>query len=195
MFQDGTNLAAMAEALSKSDDYRVLRRLTQRPIYTPTARQTTKTGILLDVETTGLDQRNDEIIELGMVKFDYFPDGHIAGVRDVFTGFNEPTVPISAEITALTGITDKMVAGHRIDEGTVEAFVADAVIVIAHNAGFDRKSHAAARRGSSIVFAATLITLTCCVNAWRRTSSHLCRSKNCEFRHACRSESVLLRET
>ena len=48
-----------------------------------------------------------------MVKFDYFPDGHIAGVRDVFTTFNEPTVPISAEITALTGITDEMVAGHR----------------------------------------------------------------------------------
>jgi len=116
MFQDGTNLAAMAEALSKSDDYRLLRRLTQRPIYTPTVGQTTKTGILLDVETTGLDQRNDEMIELGMVKFDYFPDGHIAGVRDVFTAFNEPTVPISAEITALTGITDEIVAGHRIRE-------------------------------------------------------------------------------
>jgi len=139
MVQHGTNLAAMAEALSKSDDYRVLRRLTQRPMYTPTAGQTIKTGVLLDVETTGLDQRNDEIIELGMVKFDYFPDSHIAGVRDVFTGFNEPTVPISAEITALTGITDEMVAGHRIDEGAVEGFVADAVIVIAHNAGFDRK--------------------------------------------------------
>jgi len=51
-----------------------------------------------------------------MVKFDYFPDGHIAGVRDVFTAFNEPTVPISAEITALTGITDEIVAGHRIRE-------------------------------------------------------------------------------
>ena len=139
MFQDSTNLAAMAEALSKSDDYRVLRRLTQRTIYTPTAGQTIKTGILLDVETTGLDQRNDEIIELGMVKFDYFPDGRIAGVREVFTSFNEPSVPISPEITALTGITDEMVAGHRIDEVAVESFVADAVIVIAHNAGFDRK--------------------------------------------------------
>ena len=32
-----------------------------------------------------------------------------------------------------------MVAGQRIDEAAVSAFVADAVIVIAHNAGFDRK--------------------------------------------------------
>jgi hypothetical protein len=42
-------------------------------------------------------------------------------------------------VTALTGITDEMVAGQRIDEAVVSAFVKDAVIVIAHNAGFDRK--------------------------------------------------------
>jgi hypothetical protein len=41
----------------------------------------------------------------------------------------------SAEVTALTAITDEMVAGQRIEA----AFVADAVIVIAHNAAFDRK--------------------------------------------------------
>jgi DNA polymerase-3 subunit epsilon len=32
-----------------------------------------------------------------------------------------------------------MVTGRRIDEAAVSAFVADAVIVVAHNAGFDRK--------------------------------------------------------
>jgi DNA polymerase-3 subunit epsilon len=32
-----------------------------------------------------------------------------------------------------------MVAGQRIDEAAVSTFVANAVIVIAHNAGFDRK--------------------------------------------------------
>jgi DNA polymerase-3 subunit epsilon len=32
-----------------------------------------------------------------------------------------------------------MVAGHRIDEAAVEAFVDDSAIVIAHNSGFDRK--------------------------------------------------------
>jgi DNA polymerase III subunit epsilon len=68
-----------------------------------------------------------------MVKFDYLPDGRIVGVRDTFCGFNEPSEPISAEVTALTGITDEMVAGHRIDEAVVNAFVEDAAIVIAHN--------------------------------------------------------------
>lgn len=47
--------------------------------------------------------------------------------------------PIPPEVTALTGITDDMVASQRIDETAVSAFVAEAVIVIAHNAGFDRK--------------------------------------------------------
>lgn len=139
MLLEGTDLAAMAETLSKSTDYRVLRRLVPRTVLAPVTGQDAKTAILLDVETTGLDQQKDEVIELGMVKFDYLPDGQIAGVRDVFTSFNEPSVPISPEITALTGITDELVAGRRIDEAEVASFVADAAIVIAHNAGFDRK--------------------------------------------------------
>jgi DNA polymerase-3 subunit epsilon len=137
--QDNTSLAAMAEALSKSADYRVLRRLVPRTTSTPSVGELTKTGILLDIETTGLDPRKDEVIELGMVKFDYLPDGRVGGVRGVFSSFNEPSVPIPTEVTALTGITDEMVAGRRIDEATVSAFIEDAVIVIAHNAGFDRK--------------------------------------------------------
>ncbi|SRR6266702_2908700 len=124
----------MAEASAKSTDYRVLRRLVRRELFTPSDKQATKTGILLDVETTGLDQRKDEVIELGMVKFDYLPDGRLAGLRDTFASFNEPTTPIPLEVTALTSITDEMVAGHRIDEEIVSSFVGDAVIVIAHNA-------------------------------------------------------------
>jgi DNA polymerase-3 subunit epsilon len=38
----------------------------------------------------------------------------------------------------LTGINLQMVAGQRIDADTVPAFVADAVLVIAHGAAFDR---------------------------------------------------------
>jgi DNA polymerase-3 subunit epsilon len=42
-------------------------------------------------------------------------------------------------VTVLTGITNDMVAGHKIDEAAVTAFVDGAVIAIAHAAGFDRK--------------------------------------------------------
>lgn len=101
--------------------------------------QPVRTAVLLDTETTGLDHARDEIIELGMVKFDYTPDGRIVGVRDTYSGFNEPSAPIPPEVTAITGITDEMVVGHRIDDAAVTAFVEDAVIIIAHNSGFDRK--------------------------------------------------------
>ena len=92
------NLAAMAEALSRSADYRVLRRLVPREPYQSPAGCETRTGILLDTETTGLDHAKDEIIELGMVAFDYTVDGRIVGVRDTFSAFNEPSAPISTAV-------------------------------------------------------------------------------------------------
>lgn len=74
-----------------------------------------------------------------MVKFDYTPDGRIARIRDTFSAFNEPSAPISAEVTALTGITNEMVAGHKFDDAAVTAFAESGVITIAHNSAFDRR--------------------------------------------------------
>ncbi|MHC4053348.1 3'-5' exonuclease [Bradyrhizobium sp. 25ACV] len=140
MLPNPSDLEALAEALARSPDYRVLRRLVARPTCIPTPGLEVRTGILLDTETTGLDHTKDEIIELGMVKFEYTPDGRIVGVRDTFSAFNEPSAPIPPDVTALTGITDEIVAGHKFDEAAVNAFVDDSVVVvIAHNSGFDRK--------------------------------------------------------
>lgn len=133
----------MAEVLSRSADYRILRRLVARPAYVPTPEQDVRTGVLLDTETTGLDHAKDEIIELGMVKFDYTADGRIVGLRDTFSAFNEPSAPVSAEVTALTGITAEMVAGHKFNEAAVTAFVDDAVIIIAHKAASTENSSSA----------------------------------------------------
>jgi DNA polymerase III subunit epsilon len=77
----------------------VLRRLVPRTPSAPADGRDTKVGILLDTETTGLDHRKDELIELGMVKFDYSADGRIVGVRDTFTAFNEPLSPIPPDVT------------------------------------------------------------------------------------------------
>ena len=101
-----------ARMLEATGDYRVLRRLTPRPIVVSrTARQGEKIAVILDTETTGLDHTRDEVIELGMIAFTYGEEGRISDVIRTFNGLREPSVPISPEITRLTGITPGMVAG------------------------------------------------------------------------------------
>jgi DNA polymerase-3 subunit epsilon len=108
--EKAAELDRMAQALERSGDYRVLRRLVPRDFFTPVpAGQRNKVGILFDVETTGLDTKTDEVIELGMVKFAYCPDGRVAHVIDTFGSLNEPANSIPAEITTLTAITTEMV--------------------------------------------------------------------------------------
>ena len=129
----------MAEILAQSPDYRVLRKLNPRNEFAVSEGQATRTGILLDVETTGLNTMKDEVIELAMVKFTYLPDDRIAAITGIFSSFNEPSIPIPEEVVELTRITDEMVSGHRIDPDAVASFVSDAVLTVAHNANFDRK--------------------------------------------------------
>ena len=133
-----SDLEAAAAALDASGDYRVLRRLKTREELAEDDGATKKVAIILDVETTGLDQASDEIIELGMLKFSYGSDGRIYRVVDTFSALRQPSIPIPAEITRLTGITADMVAGKSIVADEVDEFIADAVLIIAHNAGFDR---------------------------------------------------------
>jgi DNA polymerase III subunit epsilon len=130
---------ALALRLEATGDYKVLRRLNPRQPAPPPAGHGSKVGIVIDLETAGLDPSKDEIIEVAMVKFRYSSDGVVAGVIDTFQAFNQPSAPIPPEVVDLTGITDEMVAGAKVDAKALAFFIADAKIVIAHNAGFDRK--------------------------------------------------------
>jgi DNA polymerase-3 subunit epsilon len=130
---------ALVRRLEATGNYKVLRRLIPRqPTPTPEGRDS-KVAIIVDFETTGLNPVKDEILEVAMVKFRYSNGGEVDGIIGIFQAFDQPSVPIPAEIIELTGITDAMVAGRRIDAAALESFVADANILIAHNAAFDRK--------------------------------------------------------
>lgn len=133
------SLEAMAAKLEASGKYRVLRRIGIREAFNTPDGTPSKIGIVLDVETTGLDPLRDEIIELGMVKFEFTSDGRIFRIIGTFESFREPSIPIPPDISRLTGIRPEMVKGKTIDPTGVTAFVDDAAIVIAHNAGFDRR--------------------------------------------------------
>ncbi len=139
MQPDELDLEAMAATLEESGRYRVLRQLKMRPVIEEPAGCELRTGLFVDVETTGLDPTKDEIIELAIVPFTYGLDGRIFHVREPYQRFQQPSSPIQPQITALTGITDDMVAGQEIDPSEVETIVNDAALIIAHNAAFDRR--------------------------------------------------------
>lgn len=128
--------------LNATGEYKVLRRLnlnhdnrfTRKAIATPLV------GICIDTETTGLNHVSDKIIELGIVTFQYDPlTSGIIKIIDRYAGFEDPGIPLSAEITAITGITDEMVSGQAFDDAQVCRLAEQASLVIAHNAAFDRK--------------------------------------------------------
>nr|WP_314461168.1 PolC-type DNA polymerase III [uncultured Clostridium sp.] len=89
--------------------------------------------VVFDIETTGFSSSRNRIIEIGAVKV---IDGKI---RDKFSTFVNPDVPIPFEIEQLTGINDSMVLPHpKIDVILPQflEFCKDSVLV-AHNASFD----------------------------------------------------------
>jgi DNA polymerase III subunit epsilon len=89
--------------------------------------------VVLDLETTGGSPANDRITEVGAVKV---RGGELLGS---FHTLVDPEVPIPPLITALTGITDRMVAGAEPIQVVLPClleFLGGAVLV-AHNASFD----------------------------------------------------------
>lgn len=93
----------------------------------------------VDVETTGVDESEDKIIELAVksIKLNA-KSGDIIHVLNLYESFQDPEQPISEEITLINGITNDMVKGKNIDWNVVDGIFKQADIIVAHNASFDR---------------------------------------------------------
>ena len=126
--------------LESTGDYKVVKKLHTQESYNEDDGSNKRIAIFLDVETTGLSVEEAEIIELGMIAFEYSDDGRIFNIIDEFDEFEEPKKgEIPQEITDITSITNEMVKGKSINDKKVNEFISDAVIIIAHNANFDRQ--------------------------------------------------------
>jgi DNA polymerase-3 subunit epsilon len=133
------NFDEMADKLSAHPDFKVKRRLVPILDFGPGSGGPTKRILILDTETTGLDWRAENIIELAMLSVDVdLHTGQPVGVVEVYEDFEDPGRPIPSEIVKLTGITDHAVKGQKLNEVKINAMVERADLIVAHNAGFDR---------------------------------------------------------
>ncbi len=93
---------------------------------------------IIDLETTGLDSRNDEIIEIGTLIVSFTNEDGFISTEFADNQLQQPDKPISEEITRITGITNEDVAGKTIDWQQLENKLNDVDLIICHNASFDR---------------------------------------------------------
>lgn len=90
---------------------------------------------VLDLETTGFDRSNDDIIEIGAVKID-LSNGCVV---DEFSTLVKPKGIIPRAVTALTGIDDSMVKSAPKFEDVADRLMKliDDDIILGHNVTFD----------------------------------------------------------
>lgn len=90
--------------------------------------------LALDIETTGLSPEKDRIIEIGAVKY---KNSEAVGE---FSCLVRTCQPLPEKITALTGITEEMLARGRDEKTAITGFLAfakDMPVLLGHNISFD----------------------------------------------------------
>jgi DNA polymerase-3 subunit epsilon len=94
---------------------------------------------VVDVETTGLDPVQDELIALSVVCVEVDRvSGELLKIIDSYTGQREPTRPMSPAIEQIVGISATDLVGQLLDVGRISAMLEGCELVVAHNAAFDR---------------------------------------------------------
>ena len=94
---------------------------------------------VVDVETTGLDPAQDELVALSVVCVEVDrASGELIKIIDNYTGQREPKRPMSPAIEQMIGISAADLAGHALDVDRINGLLDGCELVIAHNAEFDR---------------------------------------------------------
>lgn len=89
--------------------------------------------VFLDIETTGLDSKNDDVIEIAAIK------ANKTEIKFKWSAFIKQDKPIPKNITALTGITDEMLSdGIKMSDALLElSKIIERNMVVCYNKRFD----------------------------------------------------------
>ena len=125
--------------INNESDYKVLQRVPESISPSTSQDEQQFKAAIIDLETTGLNSDSDEIIEIGTLVVTFDNSNGITDVVFCDNQLQQPNIPISQEITDITGITNEDVAGCEIDWPLLQDALKDVNLVICHNARFDRQ--------------------------------------------------------
>lgn len=136
-------ISATISFLENTGDHRVISRFIPADRYNEANRPADDAGLkvlmVVDTETTGLDKTKDKIIEIGYLLVEFDPkSGLVYRILEQESQFEDPGFPIPDVAKKITGIKDEDVTGQLFDDEKINAAIAKADVVIAHNAAFDR---------------------------------------------------------
>ncbi len=125
--------------------------------------------VVLDVETTGLNTRSDEIIEIGAVRIE-------GGVEVAeFSELINPGQPVPERVVEITGITTAMLRDKRTLMEAMPEFATfcEGAVLVAHNADFDMAFFRRAFRQAGLPFDFSIIdTLALARSQYPHLKSH-----------------------
>ena len=132
-------LERVAQELERDARYRVLREVPPRFSRMPDdgVRPEGRCLALIDLETSGLDPENDRIIELAVMLVWISDDAQVSNHVGPFVWNEDPGVPLSPEITMITGLTNEQLSGEKIDDRKVLRLLSRADLLVAHNCRFE----------------------------------------------------------
>jgi DNA polymerase-3 subunit epsilon len=128
----------MARQVHQHPDYRMLRRVPDP--HAAGSCEVPPGGMrlaIVDCETTGLNPAADSIIELAVMIVVVEESGNVVGYEEPVSWLEQPMFDLDPVITRITGITDDMLEGQRIDREATLAMLSGVELLVAHHAAFD----------------------------------------------------------